>query len=95
MFFLDVGVGKDAQPVAAILGNHHFAAYLDAADFLRTEIGGDVEPCDAKSGGSRACHGLLQVVFLFLGCHGQRTESEAECEQSGLREMLNVSQERS
>ena len=95
MFFLDVGVGEDAQPVTAFLGDDHLAADLDAANFLRAEIGGDIKPADAQGRSAGAGHGLLQVVFLLLGGQGQRTEDEAKRKHPELRGMLNSSQERS
>ncbi len=77
VFFLDVGVGEDAQPVAAFLGDDHLAPDLHAAHLLRAQIGGDIEPADAQGRSAGASHGLLQVVFLLLGGQRQRTEDEA------------------
>src|ERR1700722_5599538 len=74
VFFLNVGVGIDAQLSAVLFGDDHLASYLHASYFLRVEIGGDVQPGDAQGGSAGAGHGLLQVVFFLLGGQRQGTK---------------------
>jgi hypothetical protein len=66
LHFLNVGVGVDAEPGAVFLGDHHFAADLDAVDLLGAGVGGDVEDGDAEGRGARAGHGLFELLGLFL-----------------------------
>ena len=75
--FLNVGVGVDAQPGAAVLGDDHLAANLHAVHFLRAGIGRDIEPGNTQRRGARAGHRLFQL--RRLGGEGvQRGASQGE-----------------
>ena len=75
---LNVGIGVDAQPGAAVLGDDHLAANLHLVDLLRAGIGRDVEPGDTQRRGARSGHRLFQLHRL-AGEGRQRGGEQGEC----------------
>ena len=83
---LNVSVGVDANPWAAFFRYHHFAADLDAVDFLGSGVGGDIENGDAEGRGARAGHRLFELLrFLLRESRQMRRQEEREGEGDAAR----------